>query len=340
MRRELSGLVVGVVLVVAVLLLLDVRRVAENVARARTDLFLLALASGLAGVLLLGLALWQLRRALETATAESPVRYFGAFLRAYFVRLIIPIGASGAPAIYAYVLHREFGTEFEEEFAVGTAAELLNYGASAGVALAGLLLFTVDGGVFAYSGPLTAGIGAVLVGVAAAFAVLWYAPAAIDRVVLAAAAGVNRTLGRLSRRVRDATADERVRRRLGQFHETTALLGRAPRTMAACTAITVLAWLALSAPLYLAVLALEASVPFALVLVAVPVSGFMYVLPVSGGLGGVEVAVGTILVAGTGLSIPLTAAAVLLYRLATYWVPVFVTGLATVVRPADLPTDI
>lgn len=338
MRRELAGLAVGLLLLTTVLLLLDVRRVAENVSRARTDLLVAAVALGLSGVVLLGAALASLRQALDPDVEAAPLRFLGAFLRAYFVRLVIPIGSSGAPAIYAYVLHREFETPFEEELAVGTAAELLSYGASAGLAMAGMVLFTLESGQFAYTRPVSAAVGVIFVGVVAAFAVLWVAPDALDRAVLGATGAVNRTLGRLSSRVAAATADERVRTRLAAFHETTALLRAAPRTMAVCAALTVLAWLCLTAPLVLSVQALGASVPFALALVAVPVSGFMYVLPVSGGLGGVEVAIGTLLVAGGGVPVTLAAAAVLLHRLATYWAPLLVSGLATAANPAELPT--
>jgi uncharacterized protein (TIRG00374 family) len=316
-----------------VLLLLDVERVVDNVRRARTDLFGLAVVLGLAGVGLLGGALRQLRRTLEPAVDDGTVRFFGAFLRAYFVRLIIPVGSSSAPAIYAYVLHHEFETTFEEELALGTAAELLSYGASAAVALVGMMLFLVGGGEVPYARPVTASIGVIFGGVVAAFVVLWHASRGVDRVVLRVTGAVNRSVGRLSTRVAAATADEHVRGRLETFHETTALLGRAPRTMAVCGGLTVLAWLALSAPLYLAVAALDASTPFALVMVAVPVSGFLYVLPVSGGLGGVEVAVGTLLVAGSGVTVPQAAAAVLLYRVATYWTPLAVSGIVTVLGP-------
>lgn len=337
MRRELAGLTVGVLLLGAVLVLLDVQRVAANVARAETGLLATAVGVGLAGVFLLGLALRQLREALEATNGGAPVRFFLAFLRAYFVRLIIPVGSSGAPAIYAFVLQREFDAEFEEELAVATAAELLSYGASAGVALVGLALFTFQGGQIAYARPVTAAVGIIFAGVVVAFVVLWFAPGTLDGLVLAVADGINRTVGRLSARVAATSDHDHVERRLRLFHETTALLGEAPRTMVVCSSLTVLAWVALSAPLYLAVLSLGGSVPFALVLVAVPVSGFMYVLPVSGGLGGVEVVVGTLLVAGGGVSVHLAAAAVLLHRLATYWVPLVVSGIATASVPGGVP---
>jgi uncharacterized protein (TIRG00374 family) len=329
MRRELVGLGVGVLLVAFVLVLLDVGRVVAIVARTDEALFAPAMALGVAGILLLGLSLRQLRRALEPEAMDKSVRFFAAFLRAYFVRLVIPVGSSGAPAIYAYVLTREFEGSFEEELAVSTAAELLSYGASAGVALAGLAVLTVGGGEFAYTRVVTVTVGAILVGVVAAFVLLWFAPSTVDRVVLGAASAVERTAGRLSTRVAAASNREAVTEKLALFHETTSLLGRAPRTIAVCGVLSVLAWLALSAPLFLAIRSLGGTVPFALVAVAVPISGFMYVLPVSGGLGGVEVALGTLLVAGSGVGIHLAAAAVLLHRLATYWLPLVISGVVT-----------
>jgi uncharacterized membrane protein YbhN (UPF0104 family) len=48
------------------------------------------------------------------------------------------------------------------------------------------------------------------------------------------------------------------------------------------------------------------------------------------------VALGTLLVAGSGVSVPLAAAAVLLHRVATYWAPLVVAGLATAVKPREV----
>jgi uncharacterized protein (TIRG00374 family) len=339
MRRTLVGFVVGVLLLVAVATLLDLGAVAAVVVRADGELFVLGLGLGLAGVTTLGEALRRVRSAVGPEADADGGRFYAAFWSAHFLRLLIPVGSSGAPAITAYMLYGAFGGEYEEELAVTSAAELLSYVASATLVLTGLALALAGGTTVRYANLLvTAGVGMLGVAVLLLGGLL-YRPEAADRVVYPAARAVDATLGRLSTRVHEAVASDAVERRLAGFHDTAALLRASPRALVAGVALSLLAWVCLSLPLYVGGLALGEQFPIALVLVAVPVSGFLYVLPVSGGLGGVEVVIASLLVAGAGVTVPVAAAATLLYRLATFWAPLAVGGVVSVAHPVVAPEE-
>lgn len=336
MRRVLVGFVVGVALLAVVLVAMDVRRVAAVLARVDASLFGLTVAAGLAGIGCLGEALRRLRRTLGSDGTAALGRFHGTYLRAYFVRLILPVGSSGAPAIVGFILHREFDGQFEEELAVATAAELLSFIGSSSLALLGLAVFLVNGGRIAHAGVVGTVISIVFLGAFATLTVLLFWPDLLDPFVHGVGKLIDVTVGRLSKRVHAKVAPERIDAKLARFHTTMALLRSAPRTMALGLALSVLAWVGLSLPLFVGLHALEVAVPLSLVFFAVPVSGFTYVLPVSGGLGGVEIVLVTLLVTGSGVSVPVAAAGVILYRLATFWVPLALGAVATTVKPGDI----
>ncbi|MEF8818818.1 MAG: flippase-like domain-containing protein [Haloferacaceae archaeon] len=91
------------------------------------------------------------------------------------------------------------------------------------------------------------------------------------------------------------------------------------RAAAAAFGFTLVGWLAFVVPLYTSFRALGVSLPLGVVLLAVPAAGLANAVPLPGGLGGAELALGGTLVALAGLDIPTAAAGVLLYRLCAFW---------------------
>jgi uncharacterized protein (TIRG00374 family) len=75
-------------------------------------------------------------------------------------------------------------------------------------------------------------------------------------------------------------------------------------------------------------LALDAAVPFGVVLFAVPASLLVDVRPLPGGLGGVEFVLAGMLAALAGLDLGVAAAVTLRYRLCSYWFVVAVGDVA------------
>lgn len=330
MRRTIVGLVVGVAIIAAALALLGPREVFETVRAANVVLVAASVVVGTTSVIVYAEAFRRLRRRLE------PTPFGGGFHATYysaqFVRLSLPVGSASFPAILAYVLSREGETSFEQDLAVATAADLLGYTTSFLLAFVGLgaFLLTSDG---LANGPVLAaavGVGVLLVVTLATLAVLVSWPWIVDRIVHWTASAIRATVGRLSDRVHEAVQPSVVAERLATFHETIELLGNARSDVVVATGLTVVSWTMIVLPLWLNFVAVGQWVPFAVVLFAVPAGNLLGFVPLPGGLGGVELAIGTVVVAATGVGVQTVAAAILLYRLATYWVPMLVGGIASV----------
>lgn len=329
MRRTIVGLLVGVVLLGLAVSVLGVGDVAGVVRAADVGLVALSVVVGVASVVVYAEAFRQLRRRLEPTPFGG--RFHAIYYSAQFVRLSLPVGAASFPAILAYVMAREGETSFEQDLAVATAADLIGYTTSFLLGFVGLGVFLLTGEGLANGPVLAAAVGAavVLTVTLGTLAVLVYWPWIVDRLVLGTAKLVRATLGRASDRVAEAVESEVVTERLGLFHETIDLLGDAHRGVVIATGLTVISWIMIVLPLWLNFMAVGQWVPFAVVLFAVPAGNLLGFVPLPGGLGGVELAMGTVVVAATGVAVPTAAAAILLHRLATYWAPMVVGGLSS-----------
>lgn len=329
MRRTIAGLVVGVALIALAVSALGLGDVIDVVRAADVWLVALSVVVGTASVVVYGEAFRQLRRRLEPTPFGG--RFHVIYYSAQFVRLSLPVGAASFPAILAYVMAREGETSFEENLAVATAADLLGYTTSFLLGFVGFGVFLLTGDGLA-NGPVLAaavGAGVVLTVTLGTLAILVYWPWIVDGAVLWSANAIRVTLGRLSDRIHGAVHREAVRERLELFHETIELLRGARRGVVVATTMTVISWVLIVLPLWLNFMAVGQWVPFAVVLFAVPAGNLLGFVPLPGGLGGVELAIGTVVVAAAGVGVQTAAAAVLLHRLATYWVPLLVGGLSS-----------
>jgi uncharacterized protein (TIRG00374 family) len=101
-----------------------------------------------------------------------------------------------------------------------------------------------------------------------------------------------------------------------------------PRSLVVSHLSHQLGWLCLAVALSASALALDAAVPFGVVLFAVPASLLVDVRPLPGGLGGVEFVLAGMLAALAGLDLGVAAAVTLRYRLCSYWFVVAVGDVA------------
>lgn len=331
MRRTIVGLVAGIAIIAVAVFLLGPRGVFETVRAANLVLVATSVVVGTTSVVVYAEAFRRLRHRLEPTPFGG--RFHATYYSAQFVRLSLPVGSASFPAILAYVMSREGETSFEQNLAVATAADLLGYITTLLLAFVGLGAFVLTGGGLT-DGPVLAasvGFGVVLVVTLGTLAVLVTWPWVVDRLVLWTAKAVRATVGRLSDRIHEAVEPGVVAERLATFHETIELLRDARRGVVVATGLTVVSWTMIVLPLWLNFMAVGQWVPFAVVLFAVPAGNLLGFVPLPGGLGGVELAIGTVVVAATGVGIQTAAAAVLLHRLATYWTPMIVGGLSSVV---------
>jgi hypothetical protein len=220
-----------------------------------------------------------------------------------------------------------------------TVVEFLGVVASVGLgllALAWLVLFAPEA---AAVGHLQTGVVAFAVASVAAAAAFWYWRRTVERLSLGVAWLCRASVGRLSVRLRERLDPGRVEGGLARYYGRMDVLAADRRTIAAVLGFNFAGWAFSALPLYTSAVALDAEVSVVLALFLVPASGVVTVLPLPGGLGGVELALVGVLAAVGGLALPLAAAVVFLYRICTYWF-VLALGAATMAFSATSLADL
>ncbi len=267
------------------------------------------------------------RRLLVAAGATlSPRRGFLGYGTGMFAKQVLPGGHALGPGLLAYAFRSLTGRPYGETFAAVTVAELLNMIASVLAVAAGLLLLSRGDPSPALSAARTAALAvAALLGLVVTLA--WYRRRTVAALLQGVACLVRGSLGRVSERVREAASPPAVAGALDRFYVTFDAVAAQPRRVGAAFAFTLVGWLAFVAPLYTSFLALDVALAPGVVLLVVPAAGLANAVPLPGGLGGAELAVGGALVALAGLDLPTAAAGVLLYRLCAFWFMAALGGL-------------
>lgn len=259
------------------------------------------------------------RRLLVAAGADlSPRQGVLGYGAGTFAKQVLPAGHALGPGLVAYAFRSMTRRGYTETFAAVTLAELFNLVASGLLATAGLLLLL--GGE---PSPVLATARTALLVVGGSLGVLvgvtWYRRQTLAAAVHGAAWLLRGTVGRASRRVRDAVSPPAVEGTIQGFYATFGTVADQPRAAAVAFGFTLVGWLAFVAPLYTSFRAVGVSLPLGVVLLVVPAAGLANAVPLPGGLGGAELAIGGTIVVLTGLDVPTAAAGVLLYRLCAFW---------------------
>lgn len=298
---------------------------------ATTDPWLFAVGFG---AMLVTLLFWSegLRPLLRDAGGgvASPKPIFLAYSAAMLGRQLVPMGAVTAPAMTAYTVDREVSLSYTGTLAVVTVAEFVS-------TVASLLLMAFCLPFLLVSGPpvsQTRLLVGTLVGFVTVFALLalafWYRRRTVGRVLRGTSVLLQRTVGKLSGRLHDSLAPARAGRGLDRFYETVDVLAGNRRTLVLSLGLHQIGWLCSAIPLYTSGLALGVDLPIPLVVLLVPLSHLVAVLPLPGGLGGIEIVLTGLLAALVGIELPLAAAIVLLYRICSYWFLLLVGAVAAV----------
>lgn len=330
-RRRAAFVAVALALVGGFLLAVGPRRVVAELAGVEPRWLAAAVLASLASV-----ACWaEAQRALFRAAGARvpPARFLAAYLAGNFVKLSLPAGRMGGPAIMAYALGRETDLAYERSLAATTVGKLVGFPASVVPASAALVTVAAPAATerVVVLVPALALVAGLVLGVGAAAAVR---PGAARRLVHGVAAAGRATVGRLSGRVAAALAADRIDRALAGVGETLRTMGRDRRSLAVAFALTVAGWVALALALAATLAGLGHPTAVPLALVAVPLASLGNAVPLPAGLGGVDVALGGLVVALVGLDLAAAAAVVLVYRLATDGLLVVLGGLVTAVRVA------
>lgn len=166
---------------------------------------------------------------------------------------------------------------------------------------------------------------AILAAAPVSFAVLLvYRRSAVRFAALGVARFLRGTLGRLSRRVEAGLAPDRIDASVTRYFETLDAAAADRRSLLVAAALALVGWTLFAVPLYTSAIAVGAPLSFGLVLFVVPAGGLATVVPLPGGVGGVEFAVAGMLVALTPIEPAVAGAMVVLYRVCVYWFVVLI----------------
>lgn len=262
---------------------------------------------------------------LRTLDGNIPSDRVGVgYLAGTFAKQVLPFGHAGGVPLLAYVFSSDLKLDYRETFAAVTASELVIFCSSLVVAAVGFCWYLLTTPAAAGSPGLLAVSAVALVGLVAGVA--RYGRQTLTETAQGLATLGRLTLGRLVPSVRGRLTPEAVERGVSGFFETFDRATADRSVVARAAVIGLVGWVLFTLPLYFGFLAVGHSMPLALSLVLVPAGGLATLLPTPGGLGGTEVGTAAALVVLTGATVDVAAAAVLLYRVASYWFVVLVGG--------------
>ncbi|MFB6094479.1 MAG: YbhN family protein [Halanaeroarchaeum sp.] len=328
-RRAVALGFLGAGAVFAVLLyLVDLSRVRRALLQADPPLLAVTLA-----VAVLWLVAWglTLRFVLDAVGVEVPyLTAFFVYTAAVFANNVTPFGQAGGEPVTAYLISKISSVNYETGLVAIASVDVVNV-----IASVGLVLFAV--GYYATSVAIGSGLkvalGSVVVLVAVifgVFALIWrYRTTIVDRISGPLAGVIDRVdVGPLSRFGAD---EERVARRLRGFFADVEVVATDRTRLTAAFASSTAGWLLQAVALVAAFAAIGQTLPFVVAVFVIPLAYLAGMTPLPGGLGGIEAAFVALLVPTIGASAAVITAGVIVFRVAVYWMPIALGGLATTV---------
>jgi uncharacterized protein (TIRG00374 family) len=271
-----------------------------------------------------GLALWTVLRTIG-APVSIPLAV-ALFAAAVFSNNVTPFGQAGGEPLSGLLISTAADSEYETGLAAIASVDTLHFVPSIGLAIVGVVSL-LAGAVELTEDLRVALLGVVvLVGLIATAATLgWRYRDRVRGTVVRVVTPIAGTLGRLIPGWSPPDESD-VAERVDGFFAAVGRVATSRRTIAFAMGCSALGWTALAGAMWLSLYALGYTVPFAAALFVVPVGSIAGVTPLPGGLGGLEAALITLLVPTTGVPASVATAGVLIYRGATYWLPVLVGG--------------
>ncbi len=271
-----------------------------------------------------GLALWTVLRTIG-APVSVPMSV-ALFAAAVFSNNVTPFGQAGGEPVSGLLISTAADSDYETGLAAIASVDTLHFVPSIGLGIVGLV-YLLAGAVELTEDLLVAAVGVVvLVGLIATAATLgWRYRDRVRTAIVRFVTPIAHTLGGV---IPGRSPPERadVEQRVDGFFVAVGRVANSRRTVAFAMGCSALGWTSLASALWLSLYALGYTVPFAAVLFVVPVGSIAGVTPLPGGLGGLEAAFITLLIPTTGVPASVATAGVLIYRGATYWLPILVGG--------------
>ncbi|MFW6003610.1 MAG: lysylphosphatidylglycerol synthase transmembrane domain-containing protein [Halanaeroarchaeum sp.] len=322
-RALVVGFGVAGFLFVGLLLLVDIDQVRSSLSRANPLLL------GLMFVLaLLWLGAWSvtLRTVLASMDVSLPFgTSFFVYNAAVFANNVTPFGQAGGEPVTALLVSKVAKTRYETGLVGIASVDVLNAISSVALVFFGVGVyasrFTLGSNLFAAVSSVVILVAVIVV----SFSLVWrYRQALIDRVSGPVAGAFDAVRwGPLKSRT---ITEEGVADRMHRFFENVEVIADDRRGLVYALSLSTLGWMMQTATLVVAFLAVGADIPIVVALFVIPLANLAGMAPLPGGLGGIEAAFVALLVPTTGVAAAVVTAAVLLFRVAIYWMPVVIGG--------------
>ena len=291
---------------------------------------------------LVWLALWGMALKTVLDSLGSPVPAHIAvlvFTAAVFSNNITPFGQAGGEPVSALLISQAAETEYENGLAAIASVDTLHFVPSIGFAIVGFTFFAAGAVRLGRNILFAAGAIAVLAVALPVGAFLgWRYRYELEAAVVRLLTPVVRRLGRLIPRW-SPPAKAAIERRIEGFFTSIDRVAGDRQSLVVATGFSALGWLSLITSLWLSLFSLGYSVPPSSVLLVIPVSMVAGIMPLPGGSGAIETVMVTLLVATTSVPSAVALSAVLLYRGATYWLPILIGGGVASFIGADRATN-
>ncbi|WP_231188162.1 lysylphosphatidylglycerol synthase transmembrane domain-containing protein [Haladaptatus sp. DYF46] len=268
----------------------------------------------------------SLRTVLRTLDVSVSVpRSFFLFSGATFSNNVTPFGQAGGEPITAYLISRTSNTKYETGLAAIASVDTLNFVPSFLFAVIGIgyyavvLTFTSR---MKYAAVVLGGLGVIIFG---GGYYLWRSRTAAQRRLSSGVAAVLSRVASVIPRF-SAPSQAAIRDRIAHFVRTIERIATNPTRLAVALGFSGAGWLFQAGALWLAFYAIGTTVPFAVVLFAIPISAIAGVTPLPGGAGGIETVLVALLTSTTSVESAIIVAAVIIFRGLIYWVPTVIGG--------------
>jgi len=326
MRRLAISSLIAVLFLGGFLFVLGPARLGRQLAGADLGVFALGPVAVLAALACWGEASYRLFAGFDPGLSRR--RALVAYGAGALGKQVLPMGNAGGPAVMAYAFERETDLGYGRSLAVTVVAEFLSLVASLVLGLLGVAVLLSSSASVPELRWL--GVGVVVVGAALAALsfVVWFRRRHVTLGLTGVARLLGPRVGRISPALGERLRPERVDASLRRYYETFDAVVRDRRAVLYAFALSQVGWVLFTLPLYTSALALGVRVPIALVLFLVPATGLAAVVPLPGGLGGVEVALAGLLAVLAGFDLPTAGAVVILFRLCSFWFFVLACGIA------------
>ncbi len=259
----------------------------------------------------------------------SRITISGIFLSAKFFKYISPYGqVTATPAIALYVSSFT-EADYERNLAAIISADLFTYSPYYTFGAVGLAYVALGAAPFPNVEIYLLGSAVIIAFLILMFWLVLFKRHLTERLVIIILSPIGWLLNRLGIAYGEEFTAVGLRERVSGFYETVdTVLDDRPMLIAGLI-YGHTAWIFLMLPIVVTAYAMGIELSIFLAMLIIALSKLGFIVPLPGGLGGVEFTIAGLLFLIAGVSIAQATAIAILYRFAVYWLTVLIGGIAT-----------